>query len=1547
MEATDAATALTSSLNGYNLEAQDAMKIVDQLTTLDLKYATSAGDIANAMSKVSSSASSAGISLERLEAILTVTADKTQQAPETIGRAWNSVIQRINKISAGKDVSDTGMALNDVDKVLTKLGLTLKDENGIIKDTSVILDEVAEKWNTWNRNEQNQIATAIAGTNQANIFRATMEDYEEVLTATEIAENANGSATERMAIYTESLTAKINSLKTAWTQFVNNLNLDGAFGGLIDIATKFIEILDILLNKIPILSDVLKTLITVQGINILAGATVKAINKIAGQEGIAGLLSGLVSIKGAIGQVGTAATTSSAGIGTMSAALSALGISANTALGIVGVLITTIAAGYYVWDNFISIEGRLENANKKLEESQADLDETQSKVDELLSEKEELESISTDYLTSGEKQRLEIINEQLTIYQDILDTKKQIAEQDEEQVKKLEYESVEGKYTGNNSLSYNRDSAENIVQSDYSAASSYGASSSQGDTKSISPLLASQNTSFASNLAKQEQLLQLYKELSDGEEKYGYTIEGVNNAIEQNNQILQEQVINLEEDKAMLIENGQTGTEEYKNLCEQLEVYKALMNPDDWEDNTIQNLVDFDSVIDEIEKGGQEAANVISQTAEDVARQINNDQALKSAAEVAFSIDLDTVEGYNELVRILSEDIPKAYQTASEAASESTLTAASVFTSYLDTVETLTESQTTLNTALGEMQNSGELTVDTVRDLISAYPELSNKISIQNGQLKIEVQYLNEVWEAQKNKEKNTIDSQINETESVIENTRARIEAYTTEAEALNAMAQAGDSSAQRVQYLKEVMESNPTDSTAYINAAREFGSYMTQQNLQMQKQTATLERLKAAREALDNIGGLSSTSSGSSGSSSSGSTSSSNPEKEAYELKKSEIEVIQDQLELQKDILEAKKDEIENEKDSIELNKDKVQLLKDQAEQQLEIVQDAEESLDNIIEMIEDMINQDYEDLKSNLENISTFIDEFKDALDDVKDTYDDIVQDAKDKLEAEKEAADNQREIEDKIQSVAEIQAQLQEIAYDDSADAMAQRAELTAELNEAQQEMQETIEDQSYDSAIDALDATSEKVDDVFEQINDILDISQDSIQEYIDYISDVLQSDGNLYKAALEQFNNTSDGAREELYNKLIEWNSEYGDNINETVTSAWNDAIEAVEKYKEAVGTDDISGIREYLAQQDTSISNQIETYEQQINQFDNTISQLDISISEVDQSVSELEEVINRIKMSLSQLDIDYNTSANATEASAQGVNTGTQYAWEMVKSLLTEAGIDTQDLPQSYDELLTAIQDGTLKITDANESITGLSDSAEQASSSVDTLSVSEDSATTSTSQMSSSAQDSSASVDALGSSADVAAQALDGVSAAGSETSSGSSFNIGNMIDLLTGGDVGTFIGNIASKLIVRYLPTLLRSGIDSIIKNHDGTSYVTKNNSWLDQMLGLGQDETARILKVGEAVIPDYANNLSDINKDTISFSRTSTHSTPNIKSNNNSSLNIDMGDLDISGIDVTELRNELENIKNDSANKVYQTLSRYIKVGGYRNVKNRYN
>lgn len=159
----EATTALTAAINGYKLSSQEAMDIVDSLTQLDLRFAASAGGIATALSKVASVAAQSGIELEKMEAILTVTQDQTQQSADTIGNAWNSVLQRMNNIAAGKDVDDMGESLNNVDKVLAKVGLTLRDETGQIRDLGDVLDEVAANWNTYTRNQQNQISTAIAG----------------------------------------------------------------------------------------------------------------------------------------------------------------------------------------------------------------------------------------------------------------------------------------------------------------------------------------------------------------------------------------------------------------------------------------------------------------------------------------------------------------------------------------------------------------------------------------------------------------------------------------------------------------------------------------------------------------------------------------------------------------------------------------------------------------------------------------------------------------------------------------------------------------------------------------------------------------------------------------------------------------------------------------------------------------------------------------------------------------------------------------------------------------------------------------------------------------------------------------------------------------------------------------------------------------------------------------------------------------------------------------------------------------------------------------
>lgn len=1528
MDASDATTALTASLNGYKMEASDAMKIVDQLTTLDLKYATSSGDIANALSRVASSASAAGVPLERMEAIITVTADQTQQAAETIGRAWNSVIQRINKISAGKDVSDTGKSLNDVEKALKTVGIALRDDNGIIKASSDILDEVAAKWDTWNRNQQSQIATAIAGTNQANIFRATMNDYKEVLEATTIAENANGSATERMSIYTESLTAKINSFKTTWTELVNDLNLDSLIGTVVDFGTKLLEILNILLNKIPVLSDVLKRFITAQSINILAGAVIKAMNRIAGPEGIKGLLTGLVNLKDVMDNVALYAYSfgdefikAGGGVQGFVAALRYISPASLAAIqpmtlvaAAVVALTTALTAGIIAWNKYNSAEAKLDRAKSKLDSDKESLEETGQKLDEINSK---IDEIDKSNMTISEQKQLDLLNQEKEALEKIRETKQGIVDDDEaayNKQRKQQLDDIYGGYTNSVDDAYNSKKLQDI---NWSGGNDNYYSTYDIENANIQELLANAKILYE----QKEKLIQQgkvesqeYKDLEEQEK--------------QNNLAIQEQIPSLIQVQSEYEELGGKANDTYKNITNLILEAKQQTDPASWAKINLADVIDTDGFISKLDATSSEAFNQIHAQALKTAREIVDDPELSQEWSKHFNIDLSTEEGWKSLVNIIQNELTNAFNDATDSAHEFK-SASDVFNDYITIASDMEEQQTLLNKALGEMQYNGELSSGTVQKLIEKYPELSDKIEVNNGKLQLESQYLNETWQAQQQAARDKVKSQIDETNDTIKCIKTRIQAYMDEAQAIKTMYSGVDLS----------NAANAAAASGDVKRARQLGDMITRQQ---QEQTKNEKSLQELQSILDNMNFTDLTPTKPSGYSSgkkSGSGSKTDPEKEAYELKKSEIEVVQKQLELEKSKLEQQKKGLEQQKSALELDKSQIELQKQIKEQQLDIIEDAEDGIDDIIDLIKKMTKQDYENLKTKLGEVKDYIGDFKDALDDVKDTYDDLVDDAKDKLKAEKEAADNQKKLEDGAKSIAEIQAQLAEIQYDDSADAQAKRLELTASLNEKQQDLEDEMKDQAYDTATDALDKTKDKVDNIFDAIGDILDASQDAISDYITYISDELESEGNLYQAAVAQFNDTSEGAQEELYNRLIEYNNKYGDSINKTVTEPWNEAIAAVEKYKEVAGSANIDTVRQYLGTRDTQLNASIKLDEQTIDGLDNQIDQIKMDMDKVDQQVTQFEQAISQVKDALSQLEINYKVTSNTSDAGAQGAaGTGNDYAYGLIKGLLQQAGVDTSTLPATYQGFVDALRQTTEAATGTSEALDNLTDKTEDTTPEVEDLGNKSEDTGNQTGETVEPLKD-------LADSGEQAAGALSGVANAASGSSSGSGF--GNLLTFLTGGDTDKFVQNFATNAIRKYLPKLIKAGVSMIGKLHDGTDEVKKSNSWLDKMLGLGQDETARILKVGEAVIPDYANDAVQ-NMDGASIRPTvTTPNTSNIKTTNNSELNIDMGDLDISGIDTTELRNELANIKRESANQVYSTLYRYIKVGGYRNVRSRYN
>lgn len=235
MSSEDAAQVLTSTLNGFKLGADQASRINDILTSIDLKSASDAGGIGTSLQKVASQANNVGMSLEKTAAIIATIKDVTQGSDETIGTSLKSILSRMNNIKAGKFVDDSGEALNDVEKVLNKIGITMRDNNDQFLDSETIIDSVADKWDTLNKNTQKAVSTALGGTHQANSVIAMLDNYDKVKMLTETAYNSEGTAEKKFQDnYLNSLEAKTNALKASLENLSTSLVSDNMYSGFLD-----------------------------------------------------------------------------------------------------------------------------------------------------------------------------------------------------------------------------------------------------------------------------------------------------------------------------------------------------------------------------------------------------------------------------------------------------------------------------------------------------------------------------------------------------------------------------------------------------------------------------------------------------------------------------------------------------------------------------------------------------------------------------------------------------------------------------------------------------------------------------------------------------------------------------------------------------------------------------------------------------------------------------------------------------------------------------------------------------------------------------------------------------------------------------------------------------------------------------------------------------------------------------------------------------------------------------------------------------------------
>ncbi len=260
----------------YNGDSAAAVEYVaDIFDKLGNEYAVSAADVGTALTKCASAMQVAGNSIQETSAMATGITEVTQNADKA-GSALKILSMRLRGTEA-KDLEEMGEDTEGLISNTGKLRDTIKDLAGVdimiddstFKSTYEQMDAIAGVYHELADTDQAKLLETIAGKNRASEVAALINNWEQVKSAVEAANGAEGTAAAENEKFMASLQGKLNSLTTAWQALSNSFLKSDFLGGLIEGLTGALEVLDTLVNTfgtLPTLATALSAALSVKGV---------------------------------------------------------------------------------------------------------------------------------------------------------------------------------------------------------------------------------------------------------------------------------------------------------------------------------------------------------------------------------------------------------------------------------------------------------------------------------------------------------------------------------------------------------------------------------------------------------------------------------------------------------------------------------------------------------------------------------------------------------------------------------------------------------------------------------------------------------------------------------------------------------------------------------------------------------------------------------------------------------------------------------------------------------------------------------------------------------------------------------------------------------------------------------------------------------------------------------------------------------------------------------------------------------------------------------
>lgn len=703
ISAADSASFIIAQMKAFNIEVGEAEHILDAVNEVSNNFAVSSSDLSENIGKVSAALAVNGVKFEEVLGMMTAVTEITRNA-STASRGLNMISSRLVQVL--DDSSSTGKKLI---KIYDELGIELKDNEGKLRSTYDILKDLASQWDTLSTDQQKYIALTSAGARQTQNFVALMENFSVAIDATATAYASAGSAAKENERVMDSISKKVEILKSEFQQLVLGE------GGLQNFAKTILDIGIALLKFAN--SDVGHV---VNGIAILLAsvALLHAALNLLTAETIPNLITSMVVL---------AARLTASSITSNTAALSLMGLSeaeaiaaastmtlgeafemlttamlANPAVLIIAAIIATVGSLIVVTKK---LNAELDNSSKKLEEysqsykkAKSDVENLTNSLNDIQEQIKKLENKQVNITNPNQLAQLQSETSELKEQEATINRKLALAKQELEVARQLAETEAKRNLKSKTASQFER---------------AYGSS---GQIR----VTAQEELDLA--IAKHKELTEALEKLREEQEAYANS--GENDA--KKVQKYKDEIANLEEQIAKVdargVEMANTLQQDADALTSEDESTKQLKES---VENSIDVWREATGYQEEAEEQAQDTGDEFEEEAEEI------DELSKELEKLIKSLGITETEfkgllkqfGNNE--EALVSYLRGLAEVKQELADTSTV------------IDNLQDALSTASDALEEYNQNGYLTIDTFQSLMGISAQYLAALINEEGQLEI------------------------------------------------------------------------------------------------------------------------------------------------------------------------------------------------------------------------------------------------------------------------------------------------------------------------------------------------------------------------------------------------------------------------------------------------------------------------------------------------------------------------------------------------------------------------------------------------------------------------------------------------------------------------------------------------------------------------------------------------------------------------------------------------------------------------------------------